>query len=189
MLEEKTITQLLREWGEGHDSALEELIRQTYDSLHKIAARRLWQGQPGQSLQPTAMINELYLKLIDCREYDWVNHQMFYAVCARLLRQIVADHIRHRRAHKHGGDAQRVTLDEAVNIATDDHAEELVMIDEALGRLAERDQRLARVVELRVFAEMTIEETARTLNISPDTVKRDWKEAKEWLLDYFQAKD
>ena len=187
MLPQKTITQLLQDWGGGQDSALEELIPRVYESLHQIAERRLRKERHGHTLQPTALINEVYLKLIDCREYDWVNRNKFYAICARLMRQILIDYARKRNALKHGGKTRRVPIDDA-RVLIWGSGMELDILDEALTGLAEFNKRQSQVVELRFFGGMTIEETAKALEVSPYTVKHDWNAAKSWLLDYISAK-
>ncbi len=175
------VTGLLRAWGEGDETALQKLVPLVYDQLH-VAARRYMVGErPGHTLQATALIHETYLRLVNVRQVKWQNRAHFVAVCAQLMRRILVDFARSRGYQKRGGGARRVDLDEALVVGAEPEAN-LVALDQALLRLAEVDQRKSQVVELRFFGGLDIKETAEVLKVSADTVMRDWKIAKVWLL-------
>jgi RNA polymerase sigma-70 factor (ECF subfamily) len=175
------ITELLRAWRQGDEHALEELTPQIYRELHK-AARQCMRGErEGHSMQATGLINELYLRLVDLKQVDWQSRAHFFALCARQMRRILTDQARARRSHKRGGGAQPVSLDDAPLISPEPRPEVLA-VDGALNALAKIDVRKSQVVELRFFGGMSVEETADALMVSPDTVVRDWKLAKAWLL-------
>ncbi len=173
-----TVTRVLAELGGGDPTALERLLPLVYDELRVIAASQLRREAPGHTLEPTALVHEAFLRLVDQRE-GFRNRSHFYGVAAQAMRRILVDYARRRRALKRDGGV-RITLPE--NIGTDtDAAEEVLAVDEALGRLEAMDPRLARVVELRFFAGLSVEETAGVLEISAATVKRDWAAARAWL--------
>lgn len=151
-----------------------------YRELHQIARRHLAHERAGHSLQATALVNETYLRLVDADEVSWHDRTHFLAVCARVMRRILVDHARARQAQKRGGLAARITLDEAL-VVTDRPHHDFVALDDALEALAKIDHRKSRVVELRFFGGLTVEETASVVNVSPDTVMRDWRFAKVWL--------
>ena len=174
------ITQLLVAWGEGDSHALQELMPLVYRELRRTAHGRLGRERPGHTLQTTALVHEAYLRLVDQREASWKNRAQFFAVAAQMMRRILVDYARARQYGKRGGSAQRVELDEAI-VASKDRAAEVVALDEVLLSLAELDPRKSRVVELRVFGGLSVEETAEILEVSPGTVKRDWTLAKAWL--------
>jgi RNA polymerase sigma-70 factor, ECF subfamily len=175
------VTGLLRAWGEGDESALEKLVPLVYDQL-RLAARRYMAGErPGHTLQTTALINETYLRLVNVRQVKWQNRAHFFAICAQLMRRILVDFARSRGYQKRGGDATQVDFDEALIVSPEPGAN-LVALDAALQRLAEVDDRKSRVVELRFFGGLSVKETAEVLKVSVDTVMRDWKLAKVWLL-------
>ena len=175
------ITQLLQAWRQGDEYALEKLTPQVYRELH-LAAKRCMAGErEGHTLQSTALINELYLRLSDLRLIDWQNRAHFFALCARQMRRILTDQGRARQAHKRGSGAQMASLDVAPAVATEASAD-LVAVDDALSLLAKVDQRKSQVVEMRFFGGLSVEETAEVLKVSPETVMRDWKLAKAWLL-------
>ena len=174
------ITHLLKEWSAGDDQALDRLTPLVYEELRKQAARYLRRERPGHSMQTTALINEAYLRLIDARNVPWEGRAHFFAIAANLMRRILVDHARRRDAEKRGGAQIRLTLDDTVGIAKQSDVD-LLMIDDALTRLAVLDPQQAQVVELRFFSGLSVEETATALGISPRTVKRDWSVARAWL--------
>jgi RNA polymerase sigma factor (TIGR02999 family) len=175
------ITELLRAWRGGDEQALEKLTPRVYNELHQAARRCMRKERDGHSLQATALINELYLRLSDLKQVDWQNRSHFFAICARQMRRILTDEARLRQTEKRGGGAPVVSLDEAPEVASSSHADVLA-IDDALKALALADERKSKVVELRFFGGLSVEETAEVLNVSPDTVARDWRLAKAWLL-------
>ena len=175
------VTQLLLAWSEGDRSALEQLIPLVYDELHKMARRYMVREQAAHTLQTTALVNEAYIRMIDMRKVQWQNRAHFFAVSAQLMRRILVDFARSRNYQKRGGGRRRVTLDDALEVSPKQDAD-LVLLDEALDALAAVDDRKRRVVELRFFGGLTVEETAHVLEVSRDTVMRDWKMAKVWLL-------
>jgi RNA polymerase sigma factor (TIGR02999 family) len=174
------ITHLLKEWTAGDERALDRLTPLVYEELRQQAARYLRKERPGHSLQATALINEAFLRLIDVKDVQWQNRAHFFAIAANLMRRILVDHARRRDAEKRGGSQMRLTLDEALAVAKEPEVD-LLAIDEALDRLAAIDEQQARVVELRFFSGLSVEETAAALGVSPKTVKRDWSVARAWL--------
>jgi RNA polymerase sigma-70 factor (ECF subfamily) len=175
------VTQLLQAWGQGEEAALDRLIPLVYRDLH-LRARRCMAGERVEhSLQTTALIHEAYLRLVGPSPAAWENRGHFFAVAARVMRRILIDHARARRAQKRGGQESPVTLDEQLVVAGGPDRD-LVSLDDALQALATFDERKARVVEMRFFGGLSVEETADVLKVSPQTVLRDWKLAKVWLL-------
>jgi RNA polymerase sigma factor (TIGR02999 family) len=175
------ITKLLQAWRQGDENALEKLTPQVYREL-RVAAKRCMAREPdGHTLQTTALINELYLRLSDLKLIDWQNRAHFFALCARQMRRILTDEARARKSHKRGGGVQPVSLDVAPVVAPEASAD-LVAVDDALNQLAKVDERKSQVVEMRFFGGLSVEETAEVLKVSPETVMRDWKLAKAWLL-------
>jgi RNA polymerase sigma factor (TIGR02999 family) len=174
------ITHLLKEWSEGDQQALEKLTPLVYDQLRQQAARFLRKERPGHSLQATALINEAFLRIIDAKDVHWQNRAHFFAIAANLMRRILVDHARRRDAEKRGGPQMRLTLDETLAVASNSDVD-LLAIDEALNNLAAIDEQQARVVELRFFSGLSVDETAAALGVSPKTVKRDWSVARAWL--------
>lgn len=174
------ITQLLVAWNDGDRAALDQLIPIVYAELRRQASRYLRQERPGHTLQTTALINEAYLRLVDQKSVQWQNRAQFFGIAAQLMRRILVDHARTKHRAKRGGSAIRVSLSEATAV-TKDANQDLIEIDEALTRLAEIDEQQSKIVELRFFSGLNVEETAAALNISPATVKRDWSVAKAWL--------
>jgi RNA polymerase sigma factor (TIGR02999 family) len=168
-------------WARGDESALALLIPLVEHQLHQIARRCMAGERVGHSLQATALVNEAYLRLIDAKHVSWKDRTHFLAVAARVMRHILVDHARSKQYQKRGGQAVRVTLDEALVVA-DEPDQDFVALDHALNALALVDSRKSQVVELRFFGGLTLEETADALSVSRDTVKRDWKMAKLWLL-------
>jgi RNA polymerase sigma factor (TIGR02999 family) len=174
------VTKLLGAWSGGDERALEKLIPLVQPELHRLAHHYMNRERAGHTLQTTALLNEAYLQLTDKSQPPWQNRTHFMAVAARLMRRIMVDHARTRRALKRGGGAIRVTLDEAA-LVTEERAEELLALDEALEKLAEFDRRRSEIVEMRYFGGLTVEEIADVLKVHPNTVMRDWKAAKAWL--------
>jgi RNA polymerase sigma factor (TIGR02999 family) len=176
----KEITRLLVAWGDGNESALAELTPLVYEELHRLAHRYMRGERGGHTLQTTALVNEAYVRLIDWKSVRWQNRAHFFGVSAQLMRRILVDFARSRGYRKRGGGAQAIELDEAAIVA-DDKGADMVALDEALTALAELDPRHSRVVELRFFGGLSIEETAEVLKVSPATVRRDWSLARAWL--------
>jgi RNA polymerase sigma factor (TIGR02999 family) len=176
----KEVTQLLIAWSNGEEDALEKLVPLIYDELRRIARRYMKREPAGHTLQTTALVNEAYLRLIEQKGMKWQNRAHFFAISAQLMRRILVSMARARHADKRGGEARQVSLDEALTIS-EERAAELVALDEAMNELAALDPRRSRVVELRYFGGLSVEETAEVLKISPETVMRDWKRAKAWL--------
>jgi RNA polymerase sigma factor (TIGR02999 family) len=177
----KSITQLLIEWRDGDETALNRLIPLVYEELHRLAHHYMRRERPGNTLQTTDLVNEAYLRLADHKGMRWQNRAHFYAVAAQAMRRILVDHARSRSCAKRGGGERRVGLNEASDLAQD-KAAEMIMLDDALTELAALDQRKSKIVELRYFGGMSVEETAEVLGISPVTVMREWSTAKGWLL-------
>jgi RNA polymerase sigma factor (TIGR02999 family) len=175
------VTRMLKEWGEGHPQALDKLMPLVYSELRRQAAGYLRKERSNHTLQPTALINEAYLKLIDQRDVKWQNRAHFFAIAAQAMRRILVDYARERKREKRGGAAENLPLDEALTIVSREKSVDLVALDEALNKLATFDERQANVVELRYFSGLSIDETAEVLNVSNVTVRRDWNMAKAWL--------
>lgn len=175
------ITQLLRAWSAGNHQALEALTPLVYQELHRTARRYLARERPNHTLQATALIDEVYVRLLNCNELTWQDRNHFFAVCARLMRRILTDFARSRQYAKRGGGARQITFDESLYIAAEPAAD-LVALDLALDGLAAIDKRKSEVVELRFFGGLSVTETANVLGVSGETVKRDWRLAKLWLL-------
>ena len=174
------VTQLLKAWGNGDEAARDELMTLVYAELHRLAHQYLKRERPGHTLQTSALVNEAFVKLIDQKDVRWQNRGHFFAIAAQLMRRILVDHARIRRAAKRGGSASPVSLDDALVISNERSAE-VVALDEALTALATVDERKSQIVELRFFGGLSIEETAEVLAVSPGTVMRDWTPAKAWL--------
>jgi len=174
------VTDLLVHWSEGDQEALNKLIPLVYDELHKLASRYLRRERRDHTLQTTAVVHEAYLKLVNQRDANFENRLHFFAVAAQIMRRILVDYARRHHASKRGGDLYKLSLDEAL-VTSEEKGADLLAIDEALDRLAAIDPRQSRVVELRIFAGLTLEETAQALNISPSTVRREWSMAKAWI--------
>jgi RNA polymerase sigma factor (TIGR02999 family) len=174
------VTELLVRWRDGDREALDSLLPLVYDELRRIARHYLQGERPGHTLQSTALVNEAYVRMVAQDFPQWQNRAHFFAVAAQLMRQILVDHARSHRASKRGGNVYKVSLDEAEEqpLATD---VDIIALDDALKNLAEMDLQQSRVVELKFFAGLSIEDTAEVLNISPSTVKRDWITARAWL--------
>ena len=175
----QNITQLLAEWRDGDQSALDELYPLVYDELHRLARRYMSRERKGHTLQTTALINEAYVRLVG-QKVNWANRSHFFAISAQIMRRILIDHARRHAYAKRGGGAQQVSLEEAAAV-TPDQGAELLRLDEALTSLAEMDPRRSQVVELRYFGGLNNEEIAGVLNVSENTVTRDWNMARAWL--------
>ena len=171
---------MLREWSDGDQAALEELMPLVYDELHKQARRYLRRERPNHTLQTTALIHEAYLKLVD-QNVNWESRTHFFAVAANLMRRILVDHARTKHREKRGGSKENLSLDEALLVVSDEKTIDLIALDEALNRLAEIDAQQCQIVELRYFSGLTLEETAAALKISRTSVANDWALAKAWL--------
>jgi len=184
------VTQLLRAWGDGDRSAEEALLRAVHDELHHQAARAMRRESPDHTLQPTALVNEAYLRLVDQRHVEWRNRAHFFGIAAQVMRRILVDHARGRLSAKRGGGMQRLTIGDVDPAdASCDSAQDvdLLALHEALQRLAALDPDQERLVELRYFSGLTIEETATALGISTATVKREWAVARAWLRRELEA--
>jgi RNA polymerase sigma factor (TIGR02999 family) len=177
---EQDITQLLKAWGHGHQQALEQLTPLVYKELHRVAQRYMAHERPGHTLQATALVNEVYLRLVDVKGVSWRNRAHFFAICARTMRRILIDFARSRQYQKRRGDGVSLTLSDSLDLLAQP-AVDLVALDDALNALAKLDPRKSQVVELRFFGGLSIRETAEALKISSETVMRDWKFAKVWL--------
>lgn len=175
------VTRLLQAWREGDAAALESLLPLVYDELHRLAHFYIAGERRGHTLQTSALVNEAYVRLVDARKLDWRDRAHFFAVSARLMRQVLIQYARARRAGKRGGDAVRVEFDEA-SIPSPARDEDLIALDEALDALAAVDPREARVVELRFFAGLDEQEAAHVLGVSDRTIRREWDHARAWLL-------
>jgi RNA polymerase sigma factor (TIGR02999 family) len=175
------ITQLLKAWTTGDEQALEKLTPLVYRQLHQVAQRYMAAERPGHALQTTALVNEVYLRLVDCGQMNWQDRAHFFAVSARLMRRILIDFARSRGYQKRGGGVFHISLDDTPSVCQEPD-EQLVAVDDALKALAAVDERKSQVVELKFFGGLSIEETAEVLKVSPETVVRDWRLAKVWLL-------
>lgn len=174
------VTELLVKWSEGDSEALEKLLPIVYAELRRIADNYLRREHSGHTLQTTALIHEAYLRLVKAQGLEWQNREQFFGIAANLMRRILVDHARTANAAKRGGSKPNLPLDEALT-TSGEQDENLLLLDEALNKLATIDSQAARIVELRYFAGLTIEETAEVLKTSPMTVKREWATARAWL--------
>ncbi|HKN82303.1 MAG TPA: sigma-70 family RNA polymerase sigma factor [Pyrinomonadaceae bacterium] len=174
------ITELLAEWSDGNQAALDELYPLVYDELHRLARRYMSRERKGHTLQTTALINEAYVRLVDQRNVHWSNRSHFFAISAQIMRRILIDHARRHAYAKRGGGLHQVSLEEAATV-TPEQSLEMIRLDEALKSLAEMDPRRSRVVELRYFGGLSNEEIAGVLHVSTNTVTRDWNMARAWL--------
>jgi RNA polymerase sigma factor (TIGR02999 family) len=174
------ITERLIAWGAGDRAALDQLLPVVYQELRRMAGNYLRQENPGHTLQPTALVHEAWLRLIDQARVDWRNRAQFFGVAAQMMRRILVDHAKAKHREKRGGDAVKLSLDDVINLSGE-RAADLLALDDALDELTRVDERKSRVVELRYFGGFTVEEIAQILEVSPETVMRDWKLAKAWL--------
>ncbi len=180
------VTLLLRAWGEGDVQALDRLAPLVYRELHRIARSYMARERIDHTLQTTALVNEAYVRLVDARQVTWQDRAHFFAVCARAMRRILVDHARSRGYQKRGGGEVRIQFDEACRVALSADSN-LPELDEALDRLSAIDPRKGKVIEMRFFGGLSVEETAEALRISPETVMRDWKLARAWLYRELSA--
>ena len=174
------VTELLREWSGGKQEARDELLGLVYEPLRAIAGRHLHREREGHTLQPTALVNELYLKLVDQRKVAWADRAHFFAVAAQVMRRILVDHARRKKSDKRGGDMVAVTIGAALDLAATENID-VVALDVALENLTGIFPQQARIVELRFYAGLTIDETAAVLGVSPATISREWTMARAWL--------
>jgi len=182
------VTRLLIDWRNGDEGALEQLIPLVHDELRRVARRHMAHERVGHTLQATALVNEAYVRLIDIKQVNWQDRAHFFAMSSRLMRRVLVDFARSKGYQKRGAGAQKVSLDEAL-IGSAEPAANLVALDDALDALAAFDARKAQVVEMRFFGGLSVEETAEALKVSVDTVMRDWKLAKAWLLRELAGQD
>jgi RNA polymerase sigma-70 factor, ECF subfamily len=190
-LTEQDLTGLLIEWRQGDEAALDKLTPLVYDEIRRIAHRYLQRERAGHTLQTTALVNEAYIRLAGSQNVAWQNRSHFFAVTAQVMRHILIDHARRRSYVKHGGEVRQVAFDAAVasssaTLMSQPRAAELLALDEALDELAKLDLRKSRVVELRYFGGLSLEETAEVLEVSQMTVRRDWRAAKAWLYRWLK---
>lgn len=174
------VTHLLLDWNKGQQAALEQLMPLVYDELRHIAGRYLRKERQDHTLQTTALVHEAYIRLIDQNQANWQNRAQFFGVAAQMMRRILVDHARGHQADKRGGGAAKLSLEEAIEIA-DQREVDLIALDDALTNLAALDEQQSRIVELRYFGGLTVEEVAEVLKLSPATIKREWSMAKAWL--------
>ncbi len=179
-LSPQEVTQLLADWGKGDRSALDKLFPLVQSELRRIAQRQMSQERPGHTLQATALVNEAYLRLAGQQGFDWHNRAHFFAVCAQVMRHILIDHARAHARDKRGGGAIQVSLNEAL-LVTEDQAAHFIALDEALRVLEGLDAQKGKIIELRYFGGLSVEEAGEVLHISPRTVRREWQRAKAWL--------
>ena len=181
MVSPRDVTALLGDWSRGNRTALNQLLPLVYAELHRVAARQLRKERADHTLQPTALVHEVYIRLVDQRQVDWQNRAHFFGVAAQVMRRILVDHARRHGASKRGEGVRCVSIDEAKDVAAASNDIPIVALDYALDRLEKVDSELAKIVELRAFGGLTIEEAAHVLSVSPSTAKRDWRTAKAWL--------
>ena len=176
----RDVTALLGDWGRGDGTALDQLLPVVYAELRRVAARQLRNERSDHTLQPTALVHEVYLRLVDQRHANWQNRAHFFGVAAQVMRRILVDHARRHGAGKRGNGVRAVSIDEALDVAASSEMP-ILALHHALDRLEKVDAELVKIVELRAFGGLTIEEAAHVLSVSPSTAKRDWRTAKAWL--------
>ena len=182
------VTQLLVAWGNGDQAARDELMPLVYAELHRLAHRHIKKERPGHTLQTSALVNEAFVRLVDQRDVHWQSRAHFFGIAAQMMRRILVDYARKRRFAKRGGDQLQVSLNEEL-VAANQRSADVVLLDDALTQLAEIDERKSKVVELKFFGGLSIEETAEALDVSPGTVMRDWTLAKAWLRRAMSRKE
>lgn len=182
------VTQALREVSAGDREAFEKLMPLVYDELRRLAVRYLRRERPDHTLQPTALVNEAYLRLVDQTRVNWKNRAHFFSISAEIMRRILVDYARSRKAEKRGGSAEKLPLEEAISLS-DEMDVDLIALDDALSDLARLDPLQSRVVELRFFGGLTLEETAEVLSLSRSTIEREWLTAKAWLYVQLSSQD
>jgi RNA polymerase sigma-70 factor, ECF subfamily len=183
---QQDVTRLLVRLTDGDRGVLDELLPLIYGELRKLAASYLRRERVSHTLQPTALVHEAYLRLVDQTQVQWQNRAHFFGVAAQMMRRILVDHARAHEAEKRGGDFQKFSLDENVDVSGNERDVNLVSLDDALNRLAELDPQKSKIVELRFFGGLSVEETAEVLGVSAPTVKRQWRMAKAWLFGQIQ---
>ena len=183
-----TVTQLLRAWRQGDAAALDRLVPVVYQKLRRLARHYMAGQRPGHTLQATALVNEAYMRLVDCEQVNWKDRAHFFAISARMMRRVLVEFARARQYQKRGAGARKTSLDEGV-IASPQRGQDLVALDDALQALAAEYPRQAQVVELRFFGGLSVEETAEVLHVSAITVMRDWQLAKVWLARELKKRD
>jgi len=183
-----TVTQLLRAWRQGDAAALDQLVPVVYQKLRRLARHYMAGQRPGHTLQATALVNEAYMRLVDCEQVNWKDRAHFFAISARMMRRVLVEFARARQYQKRGAGARKTSLDEGV-IASPQRGQDLVALDDALQALAAEYPRQAQVVELRFFGGLNVEETAEVLHVSAITVMRDWQLAKVWLARELKKRD
>ena len=183
-----TVTQLLRAWRQGDAAALDQLVPVVYQKLRRLARHYMAGQRPGHTLQATALVNEAYMRLVDCEQVNWKDRAHFFAISARMMRRVLVEFARARQYQKRGAGARKTSLDEGV-IASPQRGQDLVALDDALQALAAEYPRQAQVVELRFFGGLSVEETAEVLHVSAITVMRDWQLAKVWLARELKKRD
>ena len=183
-----TVTQLLRAWRQGDAAALDQLVPVVYQKLRRLARHHMAGQRPGHTLQATALVNEAYMRLVDCEQVNWKDRAHFFAISARMMRRVLVEFARARQYQKRGAGARKTSLDEGV-IASPQRGQDLVALDDALQALAAEYPRQAQVVELRFFGGLSVEETAEVLHVSAITVMRDWQLAKVWLARELKKRD
>ena len=176
------VTALRIRWSEGASAALERLMPLVYDECHRIASRQMRRERPDHTLEPTALVHELYLRLVDQSRTDWKNRAHFFGIAAQLMRRILVDYARSRNAAKRDATRMLISAEAAVDVPDQGQIADVLAVDAALERLAERDPEQQKIVELRFFAGLTVEEIAHVVGRSPRTVKREWRLAKAWLF-------
>ena len=176
----KEVTELLLDWSDGNQAALDRLTPLVYEELHRLAHQYMNRERPGHTLQTSALVNEAFMRLVDQRDVHWQNRAQFFGLAAQMMRRILVDYARNRQYAKRGGSARQVSLDEAM-IVSEERSAEVIALDDALRGLTQFDPRKSQIVELRFFGGLSIEETAEILKVSPGTVMRDWTLAKAWL--------
>ena len=189
MAAQSNITQLLQDYGAGKRDALDALFPLVYDELRRLAAARLRDERADHTLQPTALVHEAYLRLIEQHSANWQNRAHFFGLAAEMMRRILVNHAVKNNAEKRFGNQTKLALDDAISFAQDEREVDLVLLDEALSRLAEFDPQQAKIIELRFFTGLTLEEVAEVLGISVSTVQREWRMAKAWLHRQLQTQD
>ncbi len=181
MVSRRDVTALLGDWSRGNRTALNQLLPLVYAELRRVAGRQLRNERADHTLQPTALVHEVYIRLVDQRQVDWQNRAHFFGVAAQVMRRILVDHARRHGASKRGDGVRCVSIDEAKDVAAASNEMPILTLDHALDRLEKVDSALAKILELRAFGGLTIQESAHVLSVSPSTVKRDWRIAKAWL--------
>ena len=181
------VTRLLVQLADGNRTVLDQLLPLIYDELRRVAANYLRRERRDPTLQPNALVHEAYLRLVDQRDVRWQNRAHFCGVAAEIMRRILVDHARSHNAEKRGGEFERIPLDENLNVPFEERAAEIIALDTALQELAEIDEQKSRIVEMRYFGGLSVEETAEVLGVSPVTVKRQWRMAKAWLFGRMQG--